>query len=118
MIIANHQVTHCLAVLVFVHCKQADTAKDAKLGKGLGATSWARRSTRQPLVGCAAGTEQDIAVASRRPFIEPSFQSLQDCHEKQWDFLVQANGPDISHVVLNNFNPIKGASPQPLSNYK
>lgn len=37
MIIANHQVTHCLAVLVFVHCKQTDTARDAKLGKGLGA---------------------------------------------------------------------------------
>lgn len=37
MIIANHRVTHCLAVLVFVHRKQADTAKDAKLGKGLGA---------------------------------------------------------------------------------
>lgn len=55
MIIANHQVTHCLAVLAFVHCKQADTTKDAKLGKGLGATSWGRRSTRQPLVGCAAG---------------------------------------------------------------
>lgn len=108
MIIANHQVTHCLAVLVFVHCKQADTAKDAKLGKGLGATSWGRRSTRQPLVGCAAGTEQVIVVASRRSFIEPSFKTLQDCHGKQWDFLVQADAPDISHVVLSSFNPIKG----------